>query len=193
MKGDVMKKIPLYASMLLLLTATVSASSVEERIAKSRQAVKEFASELKGELLAALQEGGPVNAVSVCSRKAPDIAGRISKDKGWEVGRTSLRIRNPENAPDGWQQKTLETFEERRKSGEDLATMEHSEVVTAQGKSIFRYMKAIPVGELCLTCHGKDLAPDLTAKLRELYPEDRATGFSLGEIRGAFTITQPMP
>ena len=65
-------------------------------------------------------------------------------------------------------------------------------MVTEGGKSLFRYMKAIPAGELCLTCHGKELAPDLAAKLRELYPDDQATGFSLGEIRGAFTITQPM-
>ena len=71
--------------------------------------------------------------------------------------------------------------------------MEHSEVLTADGKSVFRYMKAIPAGELCLTCHGKDIAPDLAAKIRERYPKDRAIGFSLGEIRGAFTITQPMP
>ena len=188
-----MKRIPLYASIILLLAANTSASSVEERVAKSRLAVQEFAGKLKGELLAALKEGGPVNAVSVCSRKAPEIAGAISEDKGWEVGRTSLRTRNPENVPDGWEQKTLEAFEERRKNGEDLAKMEYSEVVTADGKSVFRYMKAIPVGELCLTCHGKDLAPGLAAKLRELYPEDRATGFSLGEIRGAFTITQPVP
>ena len=134
-----------------------------------------------------------MNAVSVCSEKAPAIAGGISEDKGWEVGRTSLRIRNPGNAPDGWEQKTLEAFEDRRRSGEDLAKMEHSEVVTADGKSVFRYMKAIPAGELCLTCHGKEIASDLAAKLKEVYPEDRATGFSLGEIRGAFTITQPMP
>lgn len=188
-----MRIVSLLASLLVFLATAASASSLEERAAKSRTAVKEFAGELKGELLAALKAGGPVNAVSVCSEKAPAIAGGISADKGWDVGRTSLRIRNPENAPDSWERKTLEAFEERRKSGEDLAKMEHSEVVTAEGRSVFRYMKAIPVGELCLTCHGKDLVPDLVAKLKELYPEDRATGFSLGDIRGAFTITQPMP
>jgi hypothetical protein len=176
----------------MLCSGAVAASSVEELVAESRKAVKEFADELKGELLAALKGGGPVNAVTVCSRKAPAIADRISKSKRWEVGRTSLRIRNPKNTPDAWERKTLESFEERRKQGEDIGKMEHSEMVTEGGKSLFRYMKAIPAGELCLTCHGKDLAPDLAAKLRELYPEDQATGFSLGEIRGAFTIIQPI-
>jgi hypothetical protein len=188
-----MRRVALSVVLLLLAIGAASASSDEERVAKSRQAVKEFAGTLKGELLAALEEGGPVNAVSVCSEKAPAIAGGISADKGWDVGRTSLRIRNPENAPDSWERKTLEAFEERRKNGEDPSKMEHSEVVTAEGRSVFRYMKAIPVGEPCLTCHGKEIIPDLAAKLQELYPEDRATGFSPGEIRGAFTITQPMP
>ncbi len=172
--------------------STVSASSAEDPVAESRKTVKQFAGKLKGELLSALEGGGPIKAVTVCSEKAPKIADRISGETGWEVGRTSLRVRNPGNAPDGRERQTLEDFEERRKKGGDLAKMEHSEVVTEDGKSSFRYMKVIPVGEPCLTCHGKDIAPDLASKLRELYPEDRATGFSLGEIRGAFTITGPM-
>ena len=87
----------------------------------------------------------------------------------------------------------LEEFEERRKHGEDIARLEHSEVLTGDGKSFFRYMRAIPVGELCLTCHGRELDPELTGKLKELYPEDQAVGFSTGEIRGAFTITGQLP
>ena len=187
-----MRTVSLCVALLLLGAVAVPASSVEDRVAGSRKAVKEFAGELKGELLAALKGGGPVNAVTVCSQKAPAIADRISQNKGWKVGRTSLKVRNPRNAPDGWERKTLEAFEERRKQGEDIGKLEHSEVVTEGEQSSFRYMKAIPAGELCLTCHGKEIAPDLAAKLKEQYPEDQATGFSLGEIRGAFTITQPI-
>ena len=179
----------------ILLTVCFGVSPVypdEARLAESRQAVKEFAGDLKGELLAALEEGGPVKAVTVCSRKAPAIAQRISGARGWDVGRTSLRVRNPGNAPDAWERRTLEAFEERRAKGEKPGGMEHAEALNEGGKRVFRYMKAIPAGELCLTCHGKRIAPDLAATLAELYPEDRATGFSLGEIRGAFSITQPM-
>ncbi|RMG95091.1 MAG: DUF3365 domain-containing protein, partial [Candidatus Dadabacteria bacterium] len=35
-------------------------------------------------------------------------------------------------------------------------------------------------------------APGLAAKIRELYPEDRATGFRAGELRGAFTLSKPV-
>ena len=58
------------------------------------------------------------------------------------------------------------------------------------GKRVFRYMKAIPTGALCLNCHGTTLAPEVAAKLHELYPADAATGFNAGDLRGAFTITE---
>jgi hypothetical protein len=35
------------------------------------------------------------------------------------------------------------------------------------------------------------LSPDVAAKLHDLYPQDRATGFSVGDLRGAFIITAP--
>ncbi|MFT6919058.1 MAG: hypothetical protein ACJA2G_001693 [Cognaticolwellia sp.] len=55
-------------------------------------------------------------------------------------------------------------------------------------KSVLRYMKAIPTGGLCLACHGSKLADDVSSKVNELYPNDQATGFKLGDIRGAFTL-----
>lgn len=54
----------------------------------------------------------------------------------------------------------------------------------------FRYMKAIPTKGLCLTCHGEALTEPVKATLAELYPEDKATGFKVGDIRGAFSIIQ---
>jgi hypothetical protein len=53
-------------------------------------------------------------------------------------------------------------------------------------------MKAIPTAELCLTCHGEALDPELQATLDELYPADKARGFKEGDIRGAFTLSRPL-
>ena len=79
---------------------------------------------------------------------------------------------------------------DRAAAGENLKTMERVEVVESNGRQSYRYMKAIPVGEICLTCHGSDIAPELKAKIESVYPDDQATGFALGELRGAFTITK---
>ncbi len=53
-------------------------------------------------------------------------------------------------------------------------------------------MKAIPTGGVCLSCHGQRISQPVEAKLERLYPNDRARGYELGDIRGAFTITQPL-
>ncbi|MBZ0308444.1 MAG: DUF3365 domain-containing protein, partial [Anaerolineae bacterium] len=41
---------------------------------------------------------------------------------------------------------------------------------------------------LCLTCHGTEIDPDIQKQIREIYTDDKATGFSTGMIRGAFTL-----
>lgn len=157
---------------------------------ESRAAVKAFAGTLKGALQAAIKDGGPMHAISVCNVKAPEIARDLSQPPEWTVGRTSHKLRNPDNAPDDWEAAVLDEFLELAAAGESLKTMERVELVETEGNRTFRYMKAIPVGEVCLTCHGADIAPELKAKIDSVYPEDQATGFELGELRGAFTITK---
>lgn len=71
--------------------------------------------------------------------------------------------------------------------------MDYSEFVELDGKKVFRYIKAIPTGEICLNCHGGDtVKPEIEALLAEFYPNDKARGYSAGDIRGAFTIIQPV-
>ena len=59
----------------------------------------------------------------------------------------------------------------------------------AEGQPRFQYMSAIPTQGMCLKCHGTSIDPKVQAKLKELYPRDQATGFSEGELRGAFVVT----
>jgi len=74
--------------------------------------IKAFASSLKAELEAALNAGGLTNAIRVCKERAPAIAADYSARTGWDVGRTSLRLRNPAaNAPDAWEKQVLLRFE----------------------------------------------------------------------------------
>ena len=65
-------------------------------------------------------------------------------------------------------------------------------MVEEGGKKTFRYMKALPMGGVCSNCHGPVLKPDVIKKLDEYYPKDKARGFQVGDLRGAFTISQPM-
>lgn len=172
---------------------TMTEDELQERIADTRAAIEQFASTLQGELVAAMEEGGPTQAIKVCNQRAPEIADDIAAETGWTVGRTSLKIRNPDNSPDEWERIQLEHFESQRADGtpaNELAP--RHEVVEGEDGARFRFMAAIPTGGACLACHGSNIDSDVKHALERLYPDDQATGFSEGDVRGAFTITQEM-
>ena len=187
-----MKKIISLIFIALLFGAGLQAEDNSGRVNASREAVKSFFTELKSALQQALATGGPTNAIQVCEEKAPQIAATLSDQKGWYIGRTSLKTRNHTNEPDDWERSVLEQFEARRAAGEDPQQLEFSAIVTINGQKRFRYMKAIPTQSLCLTCHGDNIAPEVIQKIDQLYPGDKARGFKEGDLRGAFTISQPM-
>jgi uncharacterized protein DUF3365 len=179
-------------SALPLLVGTAAAQSdLPERMEKARAAASDFGARLLAELQKAMASGGPVNAIGVCNTIAPEIAAEKSAAAHMSVGRTSLKLRQPKNAPDGWELQQLQQFEARKAAGENPAAIEVGEFTEKDGKPVFRYMKAIPTAPLCLNCHGAQLAPEVAARLHTLYPEDRATGFAAGDLRGAFTIAAP--
>jgi hypothetical protein len=157
---------------------------------QARTAVQAFANALKGELMTAMQAGGPVAAIEVCNEKAPGIAAAVSLEQGVQLSRVSLRNRNPDNAPNEWQAPVLMKFQKRVDSGEDAAGLSWQETVETGDGAEYRFMKAIPTGALCLACHGKTLAPEVATRIESLYPEDKATGFSEGDLRGAFVVTK---
>ncbi|MCK5263483.1 MAG: DUF3365 domain-containing protein, partial [Gammaproteobacteria bacterium] len=140
---------PLIACSLFIGTAYAD-NNLKERAQKSKGAVKEFMGQLKGELKAGMKAGGPVNAISVCKDKAPVIAKSLSNKYGWNIARTSLKTRNTSNAPDAWETKVLNEFEARKAKGEAVKPMAYFEAVDNNGKKSFRFMKAIPTGEVCL-------------------------------------------
>jgi hypothetical protein len=186
---------PLATMAALLASPTLQAEppDVDPNVTEAKAIIQEFFGNLQGELQTAIQSGGPASAVTICNAKAPGIATDMSAQTGWNVGRTSLKLRNPgENAPDAWEQAVLLQFEERKAAGESVETMAYAETTEENGAKTFRFMKAIPTAELCLTCHGTDLVPEVAAEINKSYPNDQATGFALGDIRGAFTLSKPL-
>lgn len=165
--------------------------SEEALIKESRGAIMALGKQLKGTVKKAVKEKGLTGAIESCQLKAPEIAEAVSAEHQISVGRTSEKWRNPENAPDAWEQKVLASFEQRLAAGEEAKTLDHGEMVkTEDGKQVFRYMKAISAGKVCLNCHGANIKADVQKTLNERYPEDKATGFSLGDLRGAFTVVK---
>ena len=173
-----------------LLSTLASAWTTEPEIGveQARRAALTLGKTLKQELVTAMQKGGPVEAIAVCNLKAMPLAEQISQETGWQVGRTSLRVRNPANTPDDWERRQLQQFQARFTAGEPLASIEAVTTQQRNGKTVQRFMKAIAVQAPCLACHGTELAPAVAQQLDALYPNDRARGYQLGDLRGAFTL-----
>lgn len=145
----------------------------------------QFVGRLLPTLQQAMQQGGPVNAINVCAEQAPLIAQSLSDDSGWNVRRVSLKARNSASAtPDEWEAGVLQTFDQRQLDGEPAAQINQAAIVGSE----FRFMQAQPAGPLCLTCHGTELSPEVSEALARHYPEDRATGYLEGQIRGAISL-----
>lgn len=185
------------AACALSFTAASTASAAEPDMAalkgEAAGIIKAFAGSLQGELKAAMQRGGPVEAIQVCSAKAVPLAEQAAAESGWSVGRTSHKLRNPKNAPDAFEQQVMADFLDRQAKGEKAEDLVAATVVDApDGGKEFRLVKAIPTGEPCLACHGSSLKPEVAAELDTLYPKDEARGFAAGEMRGVFTLSRKL-
>lgn len=187
------------AILALALLAVSATALAEPDLAAETAQARATAGRLVSQVGAALQKemaaGGPVAAIGVCSQAAPEIAGNLSRETGTRVTRVSLKTRNPMiGTPDAWEQAALADFDRRAAAGEAPDGLERAEVVDEPGGRVFRYLKAIPVKPVCLACHGSQdaIAPAVRDKLRETYPHDRATGYGLGQIRGAVSIKKPL-
>ncbi len=159
-------------------------AAAQAALERARAATDRLGKRLMTELSAQLEAGTPVAAIDVCSAIAPAAAAELSRE-GLLIRRTSQRVRNPANAADAWEQAGLLRLQEAVDRGEQPP--EIHQVDAAAGE--LRYLRPIGVGEVCLQCHGTvgQLDPEVRRRVAELYPEDRATDFSTGDLRGAFS------
>ena len=179
------------AALITPFASNLSYAGDDAQLGEARK----VATSLPPKLLAALQDeinkSGPEGAIPVCKDMAPKMAGEISQQTGWKIKRVSLKARNDARAiPDAWEKAALEDFDKRAAAGEPPPQLEKGEKVDNE----YRYVKALPVQPLCLNCHGPadQLTPAVKSALGQHYPNDRATGYSVGQIRGAISVRKPL-
>ena len=175
--------------MVLLLSMQARADEAA-MLQGARTLATDVPANLSKVLMDEVAKDGIVSAVGVCKDKAPEMAKAASAKSGWGIRRVSLNNRNPKAVPDAWERAALEDFDRRAAAGEDAATLEKYATVETEGRKEFRYMKALPVKKPCLACHGvvETIKPEVIEKIKALYPDDKATGYSLNQIRGAITL-----
>lgn len=177
---------PLRASALLLLLGLTHAQA-NDTVSTSTadlQRGAEILQPFKRDLQAALQAGlanGAISAIDVCRVEAPAIAARHAS-ASIEVGRSSHRLRNPANAPVDWMMPAMSDY----LAGDDLEPR-----LVRLPDGMVGYIEPIVAQPLCLTCHGESIPPELDDTLAELYPDDQATDFQAGDLRGIFWARFP--
>jgi hypothetical protein len=176
---------------------SVSAQTLEPTNDAAAQAVKraeaataDLGRTLREALMAQMAASGPVGAVDFCHDKAPGIAETVAARHGVKIGRVGVRVRNPENAAEGWQREALDDFARRAAKGEAPQTLQTTQFET--GKNTLHYARGIRTEPACLLCHGPAVAEPVRAAILARYPQDAATGFEEGALRGAFWVEVPM-
>lgn len=157
-------------------------------LSPEQQAQKDLAIEAKdklfqsllGELTESMGKHGPAKSIAVCKTRAPEIATSIGKEAGVQIGRTSFKLRNDSNTAPEW----ASTF---------VNSKIEQPVEVALANDGLGVLLPIRLKATCTLCHGtaEQVQPDVKAALISNYPNDTATGFAEGDLRGYFWIEVP--
>jgi hypothetical protein len=158
----------------------------EEAVKTARDAAQDAFQQLSAELAKAIENGGPVAAIPVCSTKAGSVVAGVAANRNLSMVRLSDQPRNPAQAALGADLAAIGTFRAAMKRGEPPAPVVEE---LADGSTVVR-LPIVASQPLCLQCHGsdRDIAPETRKAVLTNYPDDKATGYQLNDLRGIWRI-----
>ena len=173
---------------LFSLIAEDNFTNYKEQIINIESSIRDTTKRLKSTLINALKNNDINEAIKVCNISALEITD-LNESDDISIIRKSLKYRNDKNAPNYLEKEVLTYFKNNNISSlKSFEELKFIKIINENKiKKIF-YMKAIPTKEICLTCHGKNIDEQLMKTIKSIYPNDRAIGYSKGDIRGAFVV-----
>ena len=145
---------------------------------------------LGSNLQKAIKSGGLEHAISFCNIKAIVLTDSLSRQYSAEIRRISLKPRNSQNIPNEIEKQILDAYEHQWKDSIPLQT-------NVQPIEEKRYLFSKPImidNGLCLNCHGNHqngLLEQTRDMIQKKYPNDKATGYRMGDLRGMWSISFP--
>ena len=167
--------------LIALIFLSQAALPEDSDLAQGAELLAPLKAEMKQALMGGMKEG-PVNAIGACKVQAPAITAALSVD-GVEMGRSSHRLRNPANVAPDWADNILQAYLQ-----EDS---DRTPVVVPLPDDRLGYVEPIMLQTMCLACHGEVLSPEVAARIDKAYPDDQATGFEVGDLRGVYWVQFP--
>ncbi len=181
-------------SLLLLGSCTASRDTDQISDEKIMELAKEEGNRITMEtqqvlassLKTAIEHDGIPQALKYCNVHAYPIVDSLEKKHGVEIKRASFYVRNPRDKPDKTESDILKDYEKTISSGNTPTPR-----VSITKETVHFARPIILSNQLCLNCHGKigeDIKQEHYELIQALYPEDKATGHSMGDLRGIWSI-----
>ncbi|MDP2724278.1 MAG: DUF3365 domain-containing protein [Bacteroidales bacterium] len=142
---------------------------------------------IKSALTDALKTHGPMYALNFCNMEAIPITDSLARVLNVGIKRVAKKFRNPNNETNEFENKI---YKEYIMSFIQRGVPKPRVDIDKNGHPV--YYKLISVKQECMLCHGRpnvEIPSDIAAKIKELYPNDKAIDFAVGQPRGMWAIT----
>lgn len=179
----------IFLFLIIVLVSACQKKKSEENISiykkKGKEIVMHTRDTLSSVLMSKMKEGGISNAIGFCNLRAISTTGTMEDRYDVTIKRTSSKFRNPNNKPTALEAEMLATFKSEINNGE----VSKPRIRKDGDKS--HYFSPILVEKKCLACHGKldqELSAVTDSIIKSKYPNDLATGYSEGDLRGMWHV-----
>lgn len=173
-------------SVLLSSALLCNELTLKEVLKTGDKLSKELLTQLSTQLTHEIKTNGLLQAAKFCNNNALTLTEEVNlhQIQGVNVKRISLKQRNSANTPKADEAAVLESLQ---KMLEKKTLPEY--VIAEEGKTYKYYKPLVIKKQACLKCHG-DMSknPELNAFILEAYPQDKARGYKMGDLRGAVLV-----
>lgn len=140
----------------------------------------------KAKIAKASEKGGLPAVVDFCHDNALKITDSIGQAHHVMIKRTSHKLRNPANKPDIDEEAVINEYLKAQKEQKPMEP-----IVLKDAEGYVHFYAPIKIKPACLSCHGtpgKEIPENIYKMIKEKYPQDQATGFKVGDLRGIWDI-----
>jgi hypothetical protein len=172
----------------LCAAENVTQPSADARLERGQAIVAEATGLLSSNLMQAISASGISNALPYCSVAAAPLTSLVATNRGVALQRVSHKIRNPKNRASTLELKLLESYRAQLREGQKSP---RPTLITNAANGVSYYAPIVIANPLCLNCHGvpgTDIQRANHEIIKRLYPQDEATGFKFGDLRGLWRV-----
>ncbi len=166
----------------------ISDAEIINRVNKLGDSITAMAQKtFMNKISAQYEMGGFEAAAQYCSMKAYPLTDSLANQYKVYLSRVSLKNRNPANEAKGLEKGLLEAYADAHENDIELNT---NVQFIRPGDSILYNKPIFIASNVCLNCHGSkdDISSEIQQLLSAQYPNDKATGYKTGDLRGMWSV-----